>query len=121
VPALAATPEAHLRVNRNSFVETDDPEAVRDFVHDAFFFVNLAEIAFVLADAFGLDERRFWAAVRAIVERHRGPLAPDLDLLSPTVGIEQLAGRRLLPDDRLRIRRAPNPLAGVAAADLEGR
>jgi siderophore synthetase component len=121
VPALAATPEAHLRVNRNSFVETDDPEAVRDFVHDAFFFVNLAEIAFVLADAFGLHERRFWAGVRAIVERHRGPLAPDLDLLAPTVGIEQLAGRRLLPDDRLRIRRAPNPLAGVPAAGLEGR
>ena len=119
VPDLAATPQAHLRVNRNSFVETDDPEAVRDFVHDAFFFVNLAEVAFVLADDFGLDERRFWAGVRTVVERHRGPLASALDLLAPTVGIEQLAGRRLLPDDRLRIRRAPNPLARVPPTHLE--
>jgi siderophore synthetase component len=126
VPDLAPTPEAHRRVNRNSFVETDDAEAVRDFVHDAFFFVNLAEVAFVLADDFGLDERWFWGGVRAVVERHRGPLAGALDLLAPTVGIEQLAGRRLLPDDRLRVRRAPNPLAGVSpfdlvqSADLEG-
>jgi 2-[(L-alanin-3-ylcarbamoyl)methyl]-3-(2-aminoethylcarbamoyl)-2-hydroxypropanoate synthase len=118
VPELTPTPQAHLRVNRNSFVETDDPEAVRDFVHDAFFFVNLAEVAFVLADHFGLDERRFWAGVRAVVERHRGPLAGDLDLLAPTVGIEPLAGRRLLPDDRLRVRRAPNPLAHVAQVGL---
>lgn len=118
VPELAATPEAHLRVNRNSFIETDDPAAVRDFVHDAFFFVNLAEVAFVLADDFGLEERRFWAGARAVAERHRGPLADALDLLAPTVGIEQLAGRRLLPDDRLRIRPAPNPLARVAPAEL---
>jgi siderophore synthetase component len=115
VPDLAATPAAHLRVNRNSFVETDDPAAVRDFVHDALFFVNLAEVAFVLADAFGLDERWFWSRARDVVERHRGPLAAELDLLAPTVGIEQLAGRRLLPDDRLRVRRAPNPLAVVSA------
>ncbi|HEY8526480.1 MAG TPA: IucA/IucC family protein [Acidimicrobiales bacterium] len=118
-PVLAPTPAAHLRVNRNSFVETDDPEAVRDFVLDAFLFVNLAEVAFVLADDFGLDERRFWAGVRAVVERHRGPLAVHFDVFAPTVGIEQLAGRRLLPDDRLRIRRAPNPLACVAAHPLD--
>jgi siderophore synthetase component len=120
LPELAATPEAHLRVNRNSFVETDDPAAVRDFVHDAFFFVNLAEVGFVLADHLGLDERRFWARARDVLDRHRrrfpglAPRRATFDLLAPTVGIEQLTTRRLLPDDRVRVQQAANPLARVA-------
>jgi siderophore synthetase component len=142
VPPLAATPAAHLRVNRNSFIEfvggvadgidTTGPAAqeaerraadeaadtVRDFVADAFLFVNLAEVAFVLADDLGVEEAAFWALVRAVLDRHRSRSprlaagAARFDLCAPTIGIEQLTTRRLLPDDRLRIVGAPNPLAG---------
>jgi siderophore synthetase component len=144
VPPLAATPAAHLRVNRNSFIEFIDDVAdgidttggvgpdearrraadeaadtVRDFVADAFLFVNLAEVAFVLADDLGVDEATFWGMVRGVLDRH-GRRSPELaagaarfDLCAPTIGIEQLTTRRLLPDDRLRVVAAPNPLAGA--------
>ncbi|MGH9009265.1 MAG: IucA/IucC family protein, partial [Acidimicrobiia bacterium] len=59
-PALHPTPPEHLRVNRNSYLEAESDEEVRDFAHDCLFFVNLAELAMFLEDHFDVAEERFW-------------------------------------------------------------
>jgi siderophore synthetase component len=121
-PPLHPTPAAHFRVNRNSYVEAETAEEVRDFVHDAFFFVNLAELAMFLEDRFGLAERRFWSMAREVVEAYQRRFPPPrgrtatFDVLVPTVCVEQLTTRRLVPDTSLRVHEVPNPLSEVAGA-----
>lgn len=119
-PPLYGTPSHHLRVNQNSFIETDDPARVRDFFHDAFFFINLGELALFLADRFGLEEVRFWAQVRRVILDYQARF-PEFrerfalfDLCAPRIAVEQLAKRRLYPDDALRVHAVPNPLAAGA-------
>lgn len=119
-PTLRPTPEAHLRVNRSSYVEASSDDDVRDFAVDCLFFVNLAELAMFLADRFGLAERRFWDLARRVVEDHRrrfpehAARAARFDVTAPEVAVEQLATRRLLPDSEVRLQRVRNPLARVA-------
>ncbi|MEU6643166.1 IucA/IucC family protein [Saccharomonospora sp. NPDC046836] len=109
-PPLRQTPAYHQ--NRNSFVETDDPALVADFMLDAFFFINIGELAIFLADAYGLAEQDFWAimrrTIRAYLERFPDPL---FDVFAPTVAVEKLTSRRLLPDTELRVHQVPNPLS----------
>lgn len=121
-PDLVPTPADHARVNPNSYVEASDPEDVRDFMFDALFGVNLAELAWFLDRHFGFGERRFWlfaadilrnylrenAVARAGVEAFR--------FLDPTVAVEDLARRRL-ETVVLKGRRAPNPLAGFISVE----
>ncbi|NKE73559.1 IucA/IucC family protein [Candidatus Manganitrophus noduliformans] len=118
-PDLCPTPELHARVNRNSYIEAEKEEEVRDFVHDAFFFVNLSELALFLDEAFALPERRFWTLARGVIERYlrrfpalQGRIAL-FDLFSPTVQVEQLTKRRLFPETEPRLHRVRNPLAFV--------
>ncbi|WP_199615906.1 IucA/IucC family protein [Paenibacillus alkalitolerans] len=119
-PDLLATPEYHARINRNSFIETDDLALVRDFMHDAFFFINLGELALFLDDHFGYDENRFWSLAREVIENYqrRFPESEErfrlFDLFAPTIEVEQLTKRRLYPDSELRIHRVANPLNLVA-------
>jgi siderophore synthetase component len=115
-PTLSATPSHH--GNRNSFVETADLNLVTDFLLDAFFFINLGELAIFLADSYDLDEREFWALVRDRVAAYQERF-PELshrfalfDLAKPTVAVERLTTRRLLPDTELRLHSVPNPLSG---------
>jgi siderophore synthetase component len=120
-PALHPTPTEHLRVNRNSYLEAQSDEEVRDFAHDCLFFVNLAELAMFLEDHFGLAEERFWSLARRVVEdhRHRFPelaeRAARFDVLAEEVSVEQLTTRRLLPDTEVRTQRVRNPLSLVDA------
>jgi siderophore synthetase component len=120
-PALRPTPPEHLRVNRNSYLEAESDEEVRDFLHDCLFFVNLAELAMFLQDRFDLAEERFWALARRVVEDHRRRFpalagrAARFDVLAPEVAVEQLTTRRLLPDNEVRLHQVRNPLAGVDA------
>lgn len=120
-PALHSTPPEHLRVNRNSYLETETDDEVRDFLHDCIFFVNLAELAMFLEDRFDLAEERFWSLARRVIEdhRHRFPelagRAARFDVLAPEVSVEQLTTRRLLPDTELRNHRVRNPLSLVDA------
>lgn len=108
-PELRATPAHH--GNRNSFVETDDPDLVADFLLDAFCFVNLGELAIFLADSYGLAERDFWGIVRSCLRGYRERFPdPIFDLDRPTVAVEKLTTRRLLPDTELRLHAVPNPL-----------
>jgi siderophore synthetase component len=114
-PQLIPPPPHHQ--NRNSFLETDDLGLVADFLLDAFFFINLGELAIFLADAYDLDERRFWAIVSdaiATYERRFPELAERFalfDVRKPAIAVEKLASRRLLPDTELRLHAVPNPLA----------
>ncbi len=114
-PELAGTPAHH--TNRNSFVETDDLDLVTDFLLDALCFINLGELAMLLADAYAFGEPEFWAAVRgAIQDYHRRfPELADrftrFDVFKPSIAVEKLTTRRLLPDTELRLHAVPNPLA----------
>ncbi|HEV7885373.1 MAG TPA: IucA/IucC family protein [Solirubrobacteraceae bacterium] len=109
-------PPAHHQ-NRNSFLETDDLGLVADFLLDAFFFINLGELAIFLADAYDLDERSFWATAGETItayERRFPELAERFalfDVRKPAIAVEKLATRRLLPDTELRLHAVRNPLA----------
>ncbi len=114
-PELAGTPAHH--VNRNSFIETDDLDLVTDYLLDAFLFINLGELALFLAEAYDFDERDFWTAAREAAHSYqrRFPRLAErfavLDVFKPTIEIEKLTTRRLLPDTELRLHTKPNPLA----------
>jgi siderophore synthetase component len=114
-PQLTATPAHH--ENRNSFVETENLDLVTDFLLDAFFFINLGELAGFLADAYDYPETEFWATARESIETYRRRF-PDLadrfrlfDVFKPRLDVEQLTTRRLLPDTELRLHTVPNPLS----------
>jgi 2-[(L-alanin-3-ylcarbamoyl)methyl]-3-(2-aminoethylcarbamoyl)-2-hydroxypropanoate synthase len=117
-PDLAPPPAYHS--NRNSFLETDDLSLVADFLLDAFFFINLGELAIFLADAYDLDEHDFWTLVdeRIAAYERRFPELADrfalFDVRKPAIAVEKLATRRLLPDTELRLHAVPNPLACAA-------
>ncbi|WP_338552177.1 IucA/IucC family protein [Paenibacillus sp. KS-LC4] len=116
-PQLVQVPEYHQRVNRNSFLETDDPAAVRDFVHDAFFFINLGELALFMEQHYDFSEVKFWQMVKQIIleyQQHFPEHAEQFErfsLFDAVIGVEQLTKRRLFPDDELRIHQVRNPLA----------
>ena len=121
-PPLHRTPEAHTRVNANSFIETDDPALIRDFMHDAFFFINLGELALLMDEFYGVEEATFWALVHEVLEQYQQRF-PELqarfelfDLFAPTIEVEQLTKRRLYPDTELRMHAVPNSLSALAHA-----
>jgi siderophore synthetase component len=117
-PDLAGTPAHH--VNRNSFIETDDLDLVADHLLDALLFVNLGELALFLEDSYGFAEHEFWQLARTAVgdyQRRFPELAErfaELDVFKPSIDIEKLTTRRLLPDTELRLHAKPNPLAAIA-------
>ncbi len=45
-PRIEYPPANHQRPNRNSFIEKERPEELRDFLFDALFMINLSELAF---------------------------------------------------------------------------
>lgn len=109
-PVLEAPPAHH--TNRNSFLETDDPAQVTDFLLDAFFFVHAGELGLFLHEHGLLDEHRFWALVAAALPpAGAGPF----DLTAPTVQVERLTSRRLGADTELALHAVPNPLANRSA------
>lgn len=114
-PPLRSTPAHH--GNRNSFVETDDPGLVADFVLDAFLFIGVGELAVFLDDAYRLAERDFWSitadVLRGYLDRFPGA---RYDVFAQGVDVEKLTTRRLRPDTELRLHRLPNPLAAAATA-----
>ncbi|MFC7439776.1 IucA/IucC family protein [Laceyella putida] len=118
-PALKGTPEYHARVNRNSFIETDDVLQVRDFMLDAFFFINLGELALFLAKHYAVKEETFWGWIHEAIQAYMAQF-PDqeeryrlFDLYTKEIEVEQLTKRRLYPDTELRVHAVPNPLARI--------
>lgn len=116
-PTLMPPPAEHAHINPNSFIETDDADELRDFTFDALFFVNLAELAPLLAEHYELDEAAFWQITAGVIYRyqqahpHLAESFARFDCFAPTVSIEMLASRRFMPEIRLRAKQAPNPLA----------
>ncbi|PAD77040.1 IucA/IucC family protein [Paenibacillus campinasensis] len=124
-PQLHPEPAAHLAQNRHSYMETEDPAAVRDFLHSAFFFVCLGDLGLYLSERHGLSEMAFWERVAHVIHRyqHRHPELEKqyerYDLFSEKIRIEQLARRRLYPDSEVEPKWVPNPLYAFRAAKGE--
>lgn len=123
-PNLAPTPAEHARINPNSYVEASDPEDVRDFMFDALFGVNLAELAFFLDRYFDFGERRFWLIAADILRNYleENDIAragvTTFRFLDPMVAVEDLARRRL-ESGAVPGRLAPNPLAAICADEMQ--
>lgn len=117
-PKLVPTPAEHARVNANSYVEAREVEDVRDFMVDALFGVNLAELGWCLDLWFGYAERRFWERVVTVLRDHCAAFPEAREgvrryrLAADTVVIEDLARRRLDPAGA-RGRIVANPLAAL--------
>lgn len=115
-PQLVPVPASHARINRNSFIVTDDLDAVRDFTCDAFFFICMAETAIFLARHYALPENEFWSMTAQVIrdyqQRHPQHAArfQAFDVFAPTFQVEELTKRRLLGDSEPRFRQVPNPL-----------
>lgn len=117
-PQLQATPEAHQRINRNSFIETDDVQLVRDFVLDAFFFINIAQQILFMEEAYNLSESDQWHMVYDCIQDYLRahpnlPLQQHFDLFERTIQVEKLTTRRLREDNELRIHHVTNPLGVI--------
>ena len=87
---------------------------------DAFFFINLGELAMFLADTYELPEPKFWAMTRETITAYQREF-PELaerftlfDVSHPQLDVEQLTTRRLLPDTELRLHSVSNPLHSEA-------
>lgn len=92
-PQLQDTPEAHQRINRNSFIETDDVQLVRDFVLDAFFFINIAQQILFMDEAYNLSESDQWHMVYDCIQDYLRahpnlPLQQHFDLFERTIQVE---------------------------------
>ncbi|PXX99484.1 IucA/IucC family protein [Halomonas sp. LBP4] len=122
-PALEPVPERHAALNRNSFIVTDDLEAVRDYSCDAFFFIALAEMAVFLHRHFGLEESRFWAMTADVIKAYQRahPQHAEryrcFDVFAPRWEVEALTRRRLFGDDAPQVKLVPNPLAAYAPGE----
>ncbi|PTH39404.1 staphyloferrin B biosynthesis protein SbnF [Staphylococcus agnetis] len=117
-PQLQDTPEAHQRINRNSFIETDDVQLVRDFVLDAFFFINIAQQILFMEEAYNLSESDQWHMVYDCIQDYLRahpnlPLQQHFDLFERTIQVEKLTTRRLREDNELRIHHVTNPLGVI--------
>ncbi|AHL34045.1 AcsC protein [Pseudomonas brassicacearum] len=115
-PTLVPLPASHARLNRNSFILTDDVNAVRDFSCDCFFFICLAEMAIFLHQHYQLEESRFWQMTAEVITayqtahpQHRERFAL-FDVFAPSYEVEELTKRRLLGDGERRFKSVPNPL-----------
>lgn len=115
-PTLEPLPASHARINRNSFILTEDVEAVRDFTCDAFFFIALGELAVFLRQHFALAEADFWQATATVIldyqrahPQHQERYAL-FDVFAPTFEVEELTKRRLLGDGERRFKAVANPL-----------
>lgn len=115
-PESVPVPASHARINRNSFMLTDDPDAVRDFSCDSFFFICLAELAIFLAQRYALPETEFWSMTAKVIRdyqtRHPQHEArfKAFDVFAETFQVEALTQRRLMGDSEPRFRNVPNPL-----------
>ncbi|AUG55978.1 IucA/IucC family protein [Thalassospira marina] len=124
-PSLHAAPASHLKLNRNSFIITDDVNAVRDFTCDAFFFIALAEIAIFLNREYGLAESWFWQTTAGIIKDYQNQHPEHetrfakFDVFAPTIQVEELTKRRLFGDGEARFMQVENPLHVYGARDAD--
>lgn len=115
-PALVPEPASHAAVNRNSYIQTDAADEVRDFTYDAFVFICLTELCLCLEQHYDLPEATFWAMTAETIHAYQAahPALAErfalFDLFAPTVSIEELTKRRLFGDGEKRFATRDNPL-----------
>lgn len=115
-PELVPEPASHAAVNRNSYIQTDDADDVRDFTYDAFVFICLTELCLCLEQHYGLEEADFWAMAADVIHTYQAahPALAErfelFDLFAETVNIEELTKRRLFGDGEKRFTTRANPL-----------
>lgn len=115
-PTLVPLPASHAKLNRNSFILTDDLDAVRDFSCDSFFFIALAEMAIFLHQHYQLEEALFWQMTAEVITTYQAehpqhrPRYAAFDVFAPFYEVEELTKRRLLGDGERRFKSVPNPL-----------
>ncbi|MFC9708252.1 IucA/IucC family protein [Paenibacillus sp. NPDC056933] len=115
-PDIEYPPANHQRVNRNSFVEKEDPSEVKDFMLDAVLFINLTEVAFFLEKHFGLGEKQWWRMAAEVILNYQKRF-PELqarfeqfDVFAPEIEVEQLTRRRIHEGPGDCVHRVSNPL-----------
>ncbi|MBE5396918.1 IucA/IucC family protein [Brevibacillus borstelensis] len=113
-PHLKAPPAFHSNVI--SSMATEQASEVTDFLHDAFFHINLSEFAMFLEDQYGFSEHTFWAMAAEIILAYQKQfpqlreLFAKLDLFQENVLVGQLTIRRLCGETLYREHAVPNPL-----------
>ncbi|MGG2200421.1 IucA/IucC family protein [Paenibacillus validus] len=122
-PDLTVVHERYAVQEERANFETEDVTPLRYLTLGALFFVNLGELAMMLADWYGFEERRFWRMTSACIHRHQ---AKDphwkerfeaLDLFAPTTRVEQLTYKRLTVQSKGLSHRVPNPLSAFQSPD----
>ncbi len=115
-PDIEYPPANHQGVNRNSFIEKQDPAEVRDFLLDALLFIHLTELAWFMEKHFGLSEQDWWRMLAEVIldyqERfpeHRARYE-RFDVFAPVIEVEQLTRRRLHEVAADCVHRVSNPL-----------
>ena len=116
-PILEQLPQAHARLNRGSFIETDDTAGIRDMTVACLFFVAFADIAIFLQTHYHYSEAVFWQQVAdsiyAFAQRYPEHQSryQCFDLFAEKTRIESLAKRRLFGDRDFPIKWLDNPLS----------
>ncbi|QOR38447.1 IucA/IucC family siderophore biosynthesis protein [Billgrantia diversa] len=115
-PSLVPEPASHAAVNRNSYIQTESADEVRDFTYDAFVFIALTELCLCLEQHYDLSEASFWSMTAKVIRDYQAahpelePRFALFDLFAPTVSIEELTKRRLFGDTEKRFAIRDNPL-----------
>ena len=116
-PILEQLPQAHARLNRGSFIETDDTAGIRDMTVACLFFVAFADIAIFLQTHYHYSEAVFWQqvadSIHAFAQRYPEHQSryQCFDLFAEKTRIESLAKRRLFGDRDFPIKWLDNPLS----------
>lgn len=109
------------RAPDNQFYRMSGPEALRELVMDTLFIYNLSELALVLEEAYGFEERRFWREVRRLLAgygAHYPELQSRLTQLAwdqPWIRTESLLRQKLQADAASTGHLVPNALLAGAS------
>lgn len=102
------------------FYRMSGPEALRELVMDTLFIYNLSELALLLEEAYGFDERRFWRQVRRLLNRYDAnhpkfrPRLAQLGWDQPWLRTESLLRQKLQAEPAVTGHRVPNALLADA-------
>lgn len=109
-------PEKCPSFKKGTDFEVEDITSVRVLTLGALFFINLTELALLLADQYDFKEETFWKVCVEIIEQHRLRF-PELsdrfdqfNIFTPTTMVEQLTKRRLYTNTSQLSHEVRNPL-----------
>ncbi|MGC5327705.1 IucA/IucC family protein [Brevibacillus sp. SYSU BS000544] len=113
-PHLKAPPAFHSNVI--SSMATEQASEVTDFLHDAFFHINLSEFSMFLEEYYGISEKAFWTIAAETITSYQKQfpelqyLFEALNIFTEKVLVGQLTIRRLCGESHIREHSVPNPL-----------